>query len=127
METTTTSSLVNTQKRVITWATNYNNKMGCRAFVHIDLAPDRKPIRSEVERTIIEIRTADQSHPPVKKRLYDMMFIPFQQVTDQLAFSSHGMTASQLAEFLFNEYHPNFNWTTTVCIYFYQEWEEPEY
>ncbi len=106
--------------KTITWETNFNNKMVCDAFVHIDIAPRRKPLHSELDRTIVEIRTADQSHPPTKNRLYDMLFIPFKELSDQLAFSSHGMTAMELANYFFNKHQSeNFSWNTEVAIYFY--------
>jgi hypothetical protein len=36
-----------------------------------------------------------------------------------MAWVSHGLTAMELADFLFDKYHPDFSWTTEVSIYFY--------
>ena len=111
-----------TKTKTIFWKTNYNNKMACAAFVHIDLAPKQRPLRKTLEETSIEIYTEDNSHPPVKALLYDLLFMPFEQVSDYLAFASNGMTAMELANFMFETHHPNFSWKTEVTVYFYRKY-----
>lgn len=112
--------LQKTNLKTIYWETNYNNKMDCNSFIHIDFAPPVKPSRSQLSNTIIEIRTTDASHAPVQKQLYDLMFLPFQQIPDALCFASHGISAYKLVTLLFDKYAPRFNWTTEMCIWFYQ-------
>jgi hypothetical protein len=117
--TTTSSPAAIKPAKVITLETNFNNKLGCPAFIHIDLSPVKYPLRQELENRIIEIRTKDNSFPPVQVRVDNIQTVTFQQINDMMAWVSHAKTAMQLADFLFNKYHPDFSWTTEVSIYFY--------
>lgn len=110
--------------KIITWETNYNQKLNCKAMVHIDVMPGRIPSHSELDGTIVEIRTADESFLPSRWRLYDMLFAPFKTVNDIMAFTSHGMTSIELSNMFFNKYHPKFNWNTEIAVYFYLRREE---
>ena len=108
-----------TTVKVVNWDTNFNNKMCNDAFVHIDLAPRQRPSRKVLDDSIIEICTNDNSHEPVRKRLYDLLFMPYQKVSCLLALCSHGMTDMQLANYMFDKHGPGFSWTTEICVYFY--------
>jgi hypothetical protein len=121
--------------RIVTWETNFNHKLGCKAFIHVDLAPSNANIsminknhvqvtedfilRKQVVDKLIEIRTADKSHPAVKAYVKDMLLIPYQRISDMIAWSSHGMNDMDLANYFFNKYHPDFSWTTEMAVYFY--------
>lgn len=121
--------------RVITWETNFNNKLGCKAFTHVDLAPSNANInminkehqaitpdfilRKQLVDKLIEIRTADKSHPPVQAYVKDLLMIPYQKISDWIAWTSHGMNDMDLADYFFNKYHPDFSWSTEMAVYFY--------
>lgn len=151
MDTTATSSIISTEEmqqnqlqlehlelkpsRVITWETNFNLKLGCKAFIHVDLAPSNANmqlinpehqattpdhlLRKMVVDKLIEIRTADKSHPPVLAYIKDMLIISYQRISDHTAWCSHGMNDMDLADYFFNKYHPDFSWTTQMAVYFY--------
>src|SRR3982750_3970773 len=75
----------------ITMATDFNKKLSCDCFLHIDLAP-RSPLpEREVIQTIIEISTADNSHAPVLVKLLDVCRINLGEVFSLATFASHGM------------------------------------
>lgn len=131
METATTPSLFDATPatgnrqpvtlRTITWATNFNNKMSCAAMVHIDLAPYKKPIRSELENTIIEIYTADQSHPPIKAVLFDMLFLKLKRVSCLMTLASHGLDEIEFVTYMFDRYPGKVDFNTEVAVYYYKK------
>lgn len=104
--------------KVITIPTNYNNKMGCDCFPHIDIAPRQPVPESRLHSTTIELRTADNSHPPVKVRVMDICRMPLNKVPLYAAWLSHGMDDQQLrATFFAAGYPPQ----TEIAIYYYQK------
>lgn len=107
--------------KTITWATNFNNKLGCEAMVHIDLAPFKKPVRSELEATMIEIYTADQSHPPVKARLFDLLFVQLRKVSCLMTLPSHGMDEVQFARYMLDRYPDKLSLDSEVVVYYYKK------
>jgi hypothetical protein len=104
----------------IKWLTNYNGKLGCAAFLHIDLAPTKFPPRRSLDEIVFEISTEDHSHPPVKAKLFDMLPLNLWQVGDCVTLASHGINADQFFNFL-REQHPKLriDGTTPVVIYQY--------
>lgn len=127
METTTEKEEIITLpliRKVMTWETNYNLKMGCTAFIHLDLHPvkDGKlavlPRDSEIERMVVEIRTADQTHPPVVKKLRAIQAVKFHEISEFCILPSHGMTAIEFANFMFAK-HRGLTWESMMCIYYY--------
>jgi hypothetical protein len=106
-------------QKVITFKTNYNNKLGCKVFPHIDVAPATGIPESKLEERIIEIRTADNSHPPVKTKLINLLRLPLWQVSDALTYPSHGMdsTAFQEMMILNNDITPD----KPMAVYFYEK------
>lgn len=141
MENSTTPDLLQKLKnealptRVLTWETNFNNKLGNKAFIHIDLAPSNANIamvnkrhketrpdyllRKESVEKLLEIRTADISYPPVRAIIKDMLLLPYQRISDWMAWSSHGMNDMELADYFFAKYHPDFSWKAEMAVYFY--------
>ncbi|MEJ7830814.1 MAG: hypothetical protein WKF91_21595, partial [Segetibacter sp.] len=76
----------------VVWPTNYNNKMACSGgFIHLDFAPEKYPLLSQVEKTVIIIETADGSHGPVNMQLLDILPLQHNQVTSLFTLASHGM------------------------------------
>lgn len=117
--TSTTAVLPEKTTKTLVWETNYNNKLVCDAFIHLDLAPGKIPVRSSVEEMIFEIRTDDQSHPSIETKLYDIQLFPLLQVTDCLALASHGITAAAFNEFLHTKYSVDIIKHRGVALYFY--------
>lgn len=116
--------VISMNRKVITWDTNWNNKMGCQCIIHVDLAPIHTPLRADLENTTVEIRTADVSHPSIERKLYDISFFKLGMISDYVALSSHGLTAMELVKF-FEEKYPatarfaGINGDTNMAIYFY--------
>lgn len=120
-----TTDRIKASVRTITWSTNYNNKMGCDGMVHIDLAPFKKPIRSELENTIIEIYTSDQSHPPIKAVLFDMLFLKLNKVSCMMTMASHGLDEIEFVNFMFDKYPEKMDMNTELAVYFYKKIPSP--
>jgi hypothetical protein len=105
----------------ITWETNYNNKMECKSFPHIDIIPDQLEPRSIVESRIIKINTKDGSHQPVQKRIYDILILPLKEVPDIFAMMSHNMTRVQLIKHFLSVYGSLINEEKKIGIYYYED------
>lgn len=101
------------------WGTNYNNKLCCLAFLHIDLAPEIHPVRSIVDKMLFKIETKDNSHEPVTTILYDILFFPKEKLTDMLSFASHGTTAKELTIQLEKNYSKPLVDKRGLAVYFY--------
>jgi hypothetical protein len=102
----------------IYFKTNYNNKLGCDAFVHIDRAP-AEPIPSRMLGGTVEIRTADNSYPPVKKRIMALTRFRLGETIDCFSIPSHGLDACDFINWWKHE-----NGETEgaeLAIYYYQE------
>ena len=106
------------------WETNYNNKLTNTAFIHLDLAPSKKPLRSVIDSTLYEIFTVDNSFPGGQYILYDMVFMSLAQIVDWLTFASHGVDALTFVESVFQKHKKRIKpitWKTEMCIYFYKK------
>ncbi len=105
-----------TQK--INFRTNYNNKLACPHFIHLDIAP-RNPIpESKLDSTVIEIATTDQSHPPVQKKCVDLARVKFKDVSGIFFYVSHGMTRDQYLQLAAAE-KKQITGDTEMAIYYY--------
>lgn len=94
-------------------------------MVHIDLAPFKRPLRSDLESTVIEIYTADQSHPPIKAILFDMLFIKLNRVSCLMTMASHGMDEMEFVNFMFEKYPGKMDMQTEVAVYYYKKIPSP--
>lgn len=110
--------------KVLYWETNFNNKLGCTAMIHIDLAPRNAPTLGQMDSYIFEIRTKDESHPPVLYKLTGLLLFPFEQICWQQSYPSHGMSTMELADFFFERYSTKFKWSTHVAVYFYLKYND---
>lgn len=108
------------KKHKITWDTNYNNKLQCQAFIHIDLAPTTIPQRDKVEGITIEIATADGSHPTIKAQLLDMLFFKISQCPNAYTLPSHGLTNTDFCHYILNK-HKNLSFNSQLAVYYYQK------
>lgn len=103
----------------IIWDTNYNNKMACNAMLHIDLQPAQMPQPHVVEQVIIEITTADASHPPTLYKLGWMQPMLLNHVPELVTYPSHGMGYVEFYKYLQKKYGPKICGDTQMCIYYY--------
>jgi hypothetical protein len=71
-----------------------------------------------MEETIIEIRTADHSHPPVKTKLVNLSRMALWQLSDALTFPSHGVDSTSFQEMMMINENADFN--KQMAVYFYQ-------
>jgi hypothetical protein len=105
-------------KKVIKWETNLNGKLGCTGMVHIDKAPAQPIPERDLDDTVIEIQTLDNSYPPVKYILRDLLRLPLHEVRSIMSVPSHGMDSFEFAKWFMNR-----NETGDTCypvaIYYY--------
>jgi hypothetical protein len=99
--------------------TNFNNKLACSCFIHVDEAPRSGIPESRLEETVIEIRTSDNSHPPVKTKLFDIIRLKLGDLPTSLTWQSHAVDAITFAEKLLTD-KPKLNTSTPMAVYFYQ-------
>lgn len=104
----------------ITIPTNYNNKLGCERFIHIQVAPKHGIPESVANSTEIIIYTADQSHPPVTVKIYDAARVPFKHLPESWITLSHAMTTEQFHNMVL-ENVPGIGPETSMAIFFYQK------
>jgi hypothetical protein len=105
-------------QKVITFKTNYNNKLDCKCFPHIDIAPVGGIRESEMEETVFEIRTRDNSHPPVKTKLVNLLRLPLWQISDALTYPSHGVDSTTFQEMMVVDNQADFS--KSMAVYFYE-------
>lgn len=110
-----------TEKRIIL-QTNYNGKLGCNRFVHLDLAPATPVPESVVEDTVIIFETKDNSHPPVKTKMIDMARMPLNELRAVFPHLSHGMDISDFVQHLLS-IRPETSLTAELGAYFYEKIE----
>jgi hypothetical protein len=100
------------------FATNYNGKLACQSFIHVDIAPRGSVPQTLLDQTVFEIITKDNSHPPVLVKLYDMARLPFNNLTNVLTWPSHGMTSHDFKKW-FSRQAKETKADTGMAIYFY--------
>ncbi len=103
----------------ITWKTNFNNKLQCPAFIHIDFMPQQTVPNEVLMQKNVCIKTSDGTSPAVIRKLYWLQPLQLAQVTDILSFTSHGMPANEYCKWLINEYPGQVTMQTQMAIYFY--------
>lgn len=106
-------------KRIVL-QTNYNGKLHCDTFTHIDVAPKGTITESIAENLVAEIYCKDNSHPPVKAKLVDLLRLPLHQLSMVLTWPSHGMTFPQYLDWI-TARSPSITLHTPMAIYFYQK------
>lgn len=104
---------------IVTLRTNYNNKLDCLCFCHIDAAPGKPITETDLSTAVFEIRTVDNSHPPVKARLINLLRVPLKGLTDHLTLPSHGMNANEYYDWILS-HKPNYDCDSQMAVYFYK-------
>lgn len=103
----------------IYWQTNFNNKLACKCFLHIDLAPRTTIPEPKFDKIEVEIRTSDNSHPPVSAKLKDILRLPLKDIAAVFTWPSHGMSYFDFIGFLMTQAYVNTD--TPMAIYFYEK------
>jgi hypothetical protein len=104
------------------WNTNYNNKMCCDGFMHIDLAPRKRPTTNKLlDKLLFKISTKDDSHEPIVVELHNINYFPLKYLLDMMALASHGITAMELCDFLFIKNHEWLTFDTEIACYSYKK------
>lgn len=105
--------------KTLYFQTNYNNKLACNCFIHIDLAPRTGIPERQLNESVFEIRTTDNSHPPVQVKLFDLARMPLERITSCLSWTSHAMDTFDFIRWFLTE-KPGNTLRTEMGIYFYQ-------
>lgn len=105
--------------KTITWDTNFNGKLGCDRFAHIDLAPATMPTRRQMEETIINIQVADKSHSPVVVRLDAIIPLRLQELSNLHTWPSHGMYTEDFVHWLHRRQPIKDD--TRLAVYYYKK------
>lgn len=104
--------------KTILFETNYNGKLACDRFVHIDLAPEKPVPANVLENTVIEIQVADKSHPPVCVKVDSIIPFRIGELSNIHTWPSHGMDNAQFLE----RHHLKkpVNRDTQFAVYYYR-------
>jgi hypothetical protein len=89
-------------------------------MVHIDLAPLQPIPESVLDKTIIEIHTKDNSHPPTSWKLYSLCRLQLHQITSLMSMPSHGIPCFDFCKQMMQQYE-QLKTTSQVAIYYYQK------
>lgn len=109
-------------RKSISLLTNYNNKLSCDCMLHVDFAPGERIPESILQRTIIEIRTVDNTHPPTFWKLVDMhRFDMDKGIYYSIGtWASHGMDFFEFCQWMKTQ-KPDVNSETKMAVYMYRK------
>jgi len=89
--------------RISRLPTNFNNKLNCPRFIHLDVAPPHGIPETVLSETVYEIITEDNSHAPVKVQLDDLARLELQKVGSIITWQSHGMNMSEYIDYMITQ------------------------
>ena len=97
--------------------TNYNNKLGSQAFVHV--APIRAASIPESKMNqVYTIETEDGSHPPVDYRLFDLLRVELGKLCSLHTLPSHGVECFDFIDNFLKE-QPETKLDLPMAVYYY--------
>ncbi len=99
-------------------ATNHNNKLSCDHFIILQVAKMNGIPESVAEKTIFNISTKDNSHPPVNAKVIDSIRQPLKEISSLLTWLSHEMPRDTFINKLLEQ--PKINLDTEMVAYIYQ-------
>ncbi len=105
----------------ISLQTNYNGKLACDRFIHVDVAPSRAITETELRETVFEIHTADESHPPVFAQVDDMCRITLQELLNTntvFTWCSHAMDTREFGRWIL-AINDRITPATQLAVWFY--------
>ena len=97
--------------------TNYNHKLPCNGFVHIDHAPAYGIPESDLGKSYL-IETRDESSPAVTVVLDSLIRFTLKETYDIYTIPSHGLLAKAFIE-AWLKMHPEDTLETWLAAYFY--------
>jgi len=105
--------------KTITWDTNFNGKLACNRFTHIDLAPEKQPTMQTLEETTITIQVADKSHTPIVVKIESIIPFTLGELSNIHTWPSHGMNTS---DFINWQHEKNkIRNDTMLAVYYYKK------
>lgn len=103
--------------KTIIWDTNFNGKLACNRFAHIDLAPEKMPSGRELNETVIQIEVADKSHPAVNTKIAHIVPFRLAELTNLHTWFSHGMDTSEFIHY--QHIKKKVDKDTMLAVYYY--------
>jgi hypothetical protein len=103
----------------LTIDTNFNNKMDCPHLIHIDLAPAKMIHESTLEKTVYNLKTIDDSHPPVAVKLKDIARMSLKNIPSAITWVSHGMDSYTFQIWYLNS-KKNVSVESELAVYFFE-------
>jgi hypothetical protein len=113
------------QLKTIKWATNYNEKLKCNAFIHIDFPPTQTLVPRQWENKEFEIEVADASYRNTRVRLIDIITLDIckHPIPEAFTLPSHGMTQKEFVDYLFEKFPKRMGNTPQLSVYYYKKLE----
>jgi len=105
--------------KIITWDTNFNGKLSCQRFVHIDLPPARMPTIEDLQKTTITIQVADHSHQPVQAEIEAIIPFRLAEISNIHTWPSHGMNTADFIHWLHQKKQAGKD--TQLAVYYYRK------
>src|SRR5687767_13276951 len=100
------------QEREVKIPTNFNKKLDCDIFIHIQ-APHRPGIAMA---SVFTVKTKDQSHAPVKARIIDSVHQPLRSLAATFTYLSHGISPEEFKSMILQA-DPKMNEDTILAVY----------
>jgi hypothetical protein len=97
--------------KTLYFSTNFNSKLGCAAFIHIDKAP-AQPVKESQLGGTYTIEVKDGSHAPVQVQLISISRLQRNEMYDCFSLASHGLDA-----FDFLQQYPD----QQLAVYYYKK------
>lgn len=105
--------------KTIIWDTNFNGKLACNRFLHIDLAPAKLPTLKELDENTFLIKVADASAPPVEVKVEAIIPFKITELSNIHTWPSHGMYSAEYIEM--QHLKKPINKETEFAVYYYKK------
>lgn len=107
--------------KLITWDTNFNGKLDCNMFVHVDVAPAVLPSERAMADTIFQIQVSDNSHEPVQAKVVCIAPFRVAEILNMQTWPSHGMYTADLLTYLYTRKKVRITPDTMLAVYYYSK------
>lgn len=106
----------------LSFITNYNNKLYCNKFIHLDFPPPLDIDIDELNKTTFHISTKDNSHPPVTCKLTLISLLDMSKpIPQEFTYTSHAMTEGEFVDFMINRDKDKYFNTQYLAVYHYDK------
>jgi len=100
---------------------NYNGKLHCDYFYHIDLPPKKEITQKTADQTIVEISVEDESIKPQHFILEGWFELDLnKKIGNFFPYLSHAMTEDEFLTHVFSKYPKTMQNTTCLYCYLYK-------